>query len=98
MIRPPEIPINRFQLAILLNEQQKQDYQFMLDEGVFCSHCGGVAEKGIVVTEIFLNSLNDIFVCGTCKVCSGKVACTMEFGEDEAFYENANAFRKTIGG
>ena len=50
MKRPPEIPINRFQLAILLNEKQKQDYQFMLDEGVFCGHCGGVAQKWIVVT------------------------------------------------
>ena len=97
MTRPPEIPINRFQLAILLNEQQKQDYQFVLDEGVFCSHCGGVAEKGILVSEIYLTSLNDIFVRGTCNVCNGKVACTMEFGEDKAFYEKANHFRKAIG-
>ena len=94
--RPPEISINRFQLAILLNEKQKQDYQFMLDEGVFCGHCGGVAQKGIVVTEIYLNSLNDIIVHGTCKVCNGKVSCTMEFGEDKAFYEKANDFRKAI--
>ena len=97
MKRPPQIPINRFQLAILLNEQQKQDYQSMLNEGVFCGHCGGVAKKGIVVGEIYLDSFNDIVVYGICNVCMGKVACTMEFGEDQVFYEKANDFRKAIG-
>ena len=97
MKRPPEIPINQIQLAILLNEQQKQDYRFLLDEGVLCAHCGGLAEKGVVVTEIYLTSLNDIMVRGTCKVCNGKVARTIEFGEDEAFYEKTNQFRKAIG-
>ena len=28
MKRPPEIPINQFQLAILLDEERKQDYKF----------------------------------------------------------------------
>lgn len=97
MTRPTEIPINRFQLTILLNEKLKQDYQFLLDEGVICIQCGGIAQKGIVVTEIYLSSLNDIFVRGTCKVCGGKVARTMEFGENEAFYEKANDFRKALG-
>jgi hypothetical protein len=96
--RPPEIAINLFQLAILLNEKLKQDYHYLLDQGVFCSQCGGIAQNGIVVTEIFLTSLNDIFVRGTCKICNGKVACTMEFGEDPIFYEKANSFRKAIGG
>ena len=97
MKRSPEIPINQFQLAILLDEERKQDYKYFLNEGVFCSHCGGVAKKGIVVTEIYLTSLNDIVVRGTCNVCNGIVAHTMEFGEDEAFYEEANDFRKAIG-
>ena len=97
MERPPQIPINRFQLAILLNEEEKQDYQLMLNENVFCIHCDGIAKKGISVTEIYMDSLNDIFVRGICNVCNGKVARTMEFGEDQAFYEKATAFRKAIG-
>jgi len=91
-----EIPINQFQLAILLNDEQKQIYKFMLDEGVFCTQCGDIAPKGIVVQEIYLTNLNDIMVRGTCNVCNGKVARIMEFGEEKAFYENANNFRKTI--
>jgi len=96
MSRPPEIPINQFQLAILLNDEQKVGYKFMLDMGVFCDHCGGRAENGIVVEEIFLTNLNDIMVRGTCKVCNGKVARIMEFGEDNTFYEKAMKFRKDI--
>ena len=96
MKRPPEIPINRFQMAILLDEKRKQDYQFLLDEGVICFQCGGIAQKGIVVTEMYLTSLNDIYVRGTCNVCQGKVARIMEFGEDKAFYEKACDFRKAI--
>jgi hypothetical protein len=96
MSRPPEIQINQFQLAILLDDEQKQGYKFMLDEGVFCAHCGGIAQKGIVVEEIYLTNLNDIMVRGTCNVCNGKVCRIMEFGEDKAFYEKATDFRKAI--
>jgi hypothetical protein len=90
------IPINQFQLTVLLNDEQKEIYKFMLDEGVFCSQCGDFAAKGIEVKEIYLTNLNDIMVRGTCNVCNGKVARIMEFGEDKAFYEKANDFRKTI--
>jgi hypothetical protein len=45
---------------------------------------------------MYLTSLNDIYVRGTCKVCGGKVARTMEFGEDKVFYEKASDFRRAI--
>ena len=91
-----EIPINQFQLAILINDKQKHIYKFMLDEGVYCTSCGDMASKGIVVQEIYLTNLNDILVRGTCNVCNGKVARVIEFGEDKEFYEKATNFRKTI--
>lgn len=96
MKRPPEIQINQFQLAVLLNDEQKQGYKSMLDKNVFCGKCRGIAQKGIVVDEIFLTNLNDIMVRGTCKVCAGKVSRIIEYGEDKAFYEKANDFRKAI--
>lgn len=96
MKRPPEIPINQFQLAILLNEEEKQVYKSILAEGVLCRHCGGIAQIGIVVQEIFLNDLNDILVRGYCKQCNGKVARILEFGENKEFYDKAMKFRKAI--
>ena len=96
MKRPPEIKINQFQLARLLDKEQMGFYNEVLADNVFCSHCGDVAKKGTVVEEIILSSLNDIMVRGTCKVCNGKVARIIEFGEDELFYEKAMKFRIDI--
>ena len=96
MKRQPQIKINQFQLAILLNDKEKQNYRYLIEEGVFCIRCLDTAICGIVVEEIFLNDLNDIYVRGTCTICNGKVGRIMEFGEDKAFYERANIFRKAI--
>ncbi len=96
MKRPPEIKINQFQLAILLDDDQKQDFKYLLEHGVYCTTCEGTAQKGIVVEEMFLTNLNDIAVQGTCKVCNGRVGRLMEFGEKKAFYDKAMNFRKSI--
>ncbi|MBP7506208.1 MAG: hypothetical protein KA807_00180 [Prolixibacteraceae bacterium] len=97
MNRQSEIQISWFQLVFLLDEERMHDYNYLLEKGVFCVHCRGVAEKGIVVEKIYLTSLNDIMVKGKCKVCNGNVARIMEFGEDEEFFSKANVFRKSIG-
>ncbi len=73
MIKQTEIKINRFQLNVLLNNEKKEGFDYLLNKGVFCSTCGGTCEKGIEIKEIYLNSLNDIMVKGSCKVCNGKV-------------------------
>ena len=96
MSRQKDIQINKFQLNILLNDEQKDGFNYLLNNGVFCSSCKGICTKGVEVTEIFLNTLNDIMVKGTCKVCNGKVTRIMEFGEDKAFFEKATEFRKAI--
>ena len=96
MKRSPEIQINNFQLAILLDDKQKEDYDFILNRGVFCGKCHGICMQGIEVTTIILNSLNDILVHGICNVCKSHVARTIEFGEDSTFYKKANGFRKSI--
>ena len=96
MKRPNEISINQFQLAFLLNDEQKNIYKFMLEKGVFCLQCGSICEKGIEVKKISLTNLNDVKVQGICKACNSKVVRIIEFGEDKIFFENANNFRKTI--
>lgn len=96
MKRPPEIQINQFQLALLLNDEQKKFFKMVVANNVFCSQCGGVAKDGISVNEMFLTNLNDILVKGTCNACKGKVARMMEFGEDEEFYNKAMNFRNSI--
>lgn len=98
MKQQPEIQINRFQLAILLDDERMDSYRYLLEVGVYCTNCADIANEGIIVEEIFLTGLNDIMVRGKCKVCKGNVARIMEFGEDEEFFKKANLFRKAIEG
>lgn len=95
---PPEIPINQFQLALLLNDEQKKFFEMVIKSNVFCGQCGGAAIAGITINEMFLTDLNDILVKGTCKTCKGKVARMMEFGENKEFYNGAMVFRNSIRG
>jgi hypothetical protein len=96
MKRPPEIKINQFQLALLLNDEQKEFFDMVIADNVFCSQCGGSAKEGININEMFLTDLNDILVKGTCKTCKGNVARMMEFGEEKDFYNQAMDFRNSI--
>lgn len=93
---PPEIRINQFQLAVLLNDDQKDFLDAVIAGNVFCAHCGDVCNSGITIEEVFLTDLNDIHVKGTCNACNGKVARLIEFGEDQEFYNKAMDFRKSI--
>jgi len=96
MKKTPEIQINQFQLAILLNDEQKKFFERAVADNVFCRQCGGAATAGITIDEMFLTDLNDILVKGTCNTCKGKVARLIEFGGEQEFYEKAMAFRKAI--
>jgi hypothetical protein len=96
MKRPKEIKLNKFQLNALLNDKQKKSLDFIVNHNVYCSTCRGICEKGIEIKEYVLDSLNDIMIVGNCKVCNGKVARIMEFGEDEDFYKRANDFRNSL--
>ena len=96
MKRPKDIQINPFQLNRLLSEEERTGYTLLLREGVHCPTCRGICTKGVEVTEIHLNDMNDILVRGTCKVCNGRVARIMEFGENPIFFNKADEFRKSM--
>jgi|SRR5690554_5468324 Zn-finger nucleic acid-binding protein len=92
----PEIPINLFQLAVLLDEVERHFYNVVIDSYVYCAQCRGVASEGVEVEKIFLNSVNDIRVEGRCRKCNGEVGRLFEFGEIKEFYEKACHFRESI--
>jgi hypothetical protein len=96
MKRPSTIKINQFQLARLLNKDQKQFFDRVTKEDVYCGKCIDAAPVGMTINEIFLNDLNDIVAKGTCNNCNHEVARMIEFGEDKAFYEKAMNFRKSL--
>lgn len=97
MKRPKEIRINRFQLNALLSGEQKESFDYIVNQNVYCRNCSGACKQGIVIKEIILDSLNDIRIEGSCKDCQGKVTRILEFGEDKEFYQKAMNFRNSIG-
>lgn len=92
----PEIPINRFQLAVLLDELEKHFYNFVLENLVYCIQCRGFAAEGVEVEKLFLDSMNDIRVEGRCRKCGGRVARLFEFGKKNLFNRRASRLRESI--
>ncbi len=90
-----DIKINDFQLNILLNKDNKADYDLMLNN-VYCPTCKTMCEEGIKIEENYLTSINDIMVKGTCNKCKGTVVRIIEFGEDKDFNKRAKEFRKAV--
>lgn len=96
MKKLPELKINQFQLAVLLDEEEKYFYHLVIDNNVYCSRCRGAAKNGVEVKEMFLTDLNDIRVRGSCQKCGGEVARIFEFGEKKEFQQKATRFRESI--
>lgn len=96
MEKLPEIKINSFQLAVLLDEAKKLFYRFVIENLVFCAQCREIVHEGIDVIEVCLTELNDIRVRGRCRKCNGEVIRLFAFGGDKAFYEKASRLRESI--
>ncbi len=92
----PEITINSFQLAVLLDEAEKNFYNFVIENLVFCAHCREIATEGIEVTEVCLTAMNDVRVRGRCRKCNNEVIRLFAFGGNEMFYAKACRLRESI--
>ena len=96
MKRFPELKINQFQLAVLLDEVKKHFFNFVIENNVYCCQCRGFAKEGVEVERIYLNSVNDIRVEGRCRKCGGEVSRLFEFGGKKEFDEKACRLRESI--
>lgn len=92
----PEITINSFQLAVLLDEAEKHFYNFVIENLVFCAHCREIANEGVEVVEVCLTELNDVRVRGRCRKCHNEVIRLFAFGGNEKFYAKASRLRESI--
>ena len=90
-----EIKISRFHLDVLLNNEEKEGFGYLLKHGVHCYRCNSIC-TGVLNYTISLNWLNDIVVKGKCAACGRKVARIMEFGEKRDFFEKAMDFREAL--
>jgi hypothetical protein len=47
-----EIQINQFQLAVLLDEEERHFYNVVVEGFIYCSHCRGFAGEGVELESI----------------------------------------------
>lgn len=53
-----EIKLNEFQLSVLLSDEEKNDYRYLLNNGVYCNGCQSICQKGVEIKSVKLNFLN----------------------------------------
>jgi|LSQX01.3.fsa_nt_gb hypothetical protein len=91
-----EIEINRFQLGVLLTGLEKEFFNCIIQNNIFCSQCKSFAVNGVSVDRIYLTKINDVRIYGRCKICNFEVIRLFEFGHEKGFSKNANKLRKSI--
>lgn len=91
-----EIQINRFQLGVLLTGLDKNLFNCIIDNNIYCSHCKSFAIRGIIVDSLFLTKLNDVKVYGRCKICNTEVVRLLEFGNVKIFRDKAIKLRESL--
>ncbi|MCW3807015.1 hypothetical protein [Plebeiibacterium marinum] len=96
MGRKKDIQLTVVQVDSLLDDDLKQDLDYLLKNGVYCSKCDQICKEGVAVEKVTLNSLNDIVIQGKCMSCNNTVVRTVEFGEDPKFYKLAEEFRYSV--
>ncbi len=96
MIKLKELKLNLFQLNVLLNKEEKEGFEWLLNEGVYCMRCNDVCKDGVVNYSTRLDSWNNVIVDGRCATCGNSVCRVMEFGEDPGFFAKAIEFRESL--
>jgi hypothetical protein len=91
-----EMSLDLVQLNCLFNREEKDAYDFLLKNGVFCTRCNTICTEGVNVASVSLNWMNDIVVEGNCNVCGQSVTRIIEFGENQEFFIKAMEFRSSI--
>jgi len=91
-----EIPLNHFQVNVLLDNERQKIYNHLLENGVYCNTCKDNCPDGVHVEHIYLTNQNDIKITGKCKRCQSNVTRILEFGLDREFYKMADDFRESI--
>jgi hypothetical protein len=86
--------ISSFQLKVLLNEQEKESFELLLHEGVYCTHCNAICKDGVDHYSTRLDVSNNLVINGECATCGNRVCKVMEFGEEPVFFAKALEFRK----
>ena len=93
MLEEEEIELDSFQFDNLLNKEEKDAFNYLLKNTVFCPSCSEICPQGVVDYNIILTDANEILMKGKCGKCGSGVTRLMLIEEDAGFKDRVKDIR-----
>jgi len=93
MPQDEEIELASLQFESLLNKEQKEAFNYLLNNTVFCPNCSNVCPEGVRDYKTVLTDANELLMKGKCVKCGSGVTRLMLIEEDAAFADRVKDIR-----
>jgi len=93
MPQDEEIELASSQFDNLLNKNQKEAFNYLLNNTVFCPSCSHICPQGVVNHITVLTDADEILMKGKCAKCGSGVRRLMLIEEDASFNDRVKAIR-----
>lgn len=93
MPQDEEIELASLQFDNLLNKDQKEAFNFLLNNTVFCPNCRSICPNGVVDHITVLTDADEVLMKGKCAKCGSGVTRLMLIEEDSGFADRVKAIR-----
>ncbi|WP_372645620.1 hypothetical protein [Ancylomarina sp.] len=90
-----EIELASTQFDNLLNNEQKEAFNYLLEHTVFCPNCRNICPQGVVDHITVLTDADEILMKGKCAKCGSGVTRLMLIEEDAGFKDRVKAIRNS---
>ncbi len=93
MPQDEEIELASLQFEKLLNKEQKEAFNYFLNNTVFCPSCSNICPDGIVDYKTVLTDADELLMKGKCAKCGSGVTRLMLIEEDAGFKDRVKVVR-----
>jgi ferredoxin len=93
MPQDEEIELASLQFEKLLNKEQKEAFNYLLNNTVFCTNCSSICPQGVIDHITVLTDADEVLMKGKCAKCGSGVTRLMLIEEDSGFAERVQAIR-----
>jgi len=93
MPQDEEIELASMQFENLLNKEQKEAFNYLLENTVFCPNCSNICPQGVVDYITVLTDADEVLMKGKCAKCGSGVRRLMLIEEDAGFADRVKTIR-----
>jgi len=93
MPQDEEIELASLQFENLLNNGQRESFNYLLNHTVFCPNCSRICPEGVVDYTTYLTDADEVLMKGKCGKCGSGVTKLMLLDEDADFEKRVRTIR-----